>query len=105
MNQVIDTNSKDSQFKSTLVNRVICRTGLIAYPPDILPHGLSLKPQFEKEIHTPHAIIDTDHFMEGQMQLNFAEIQTKLTFLHTHLKKVFEATVYPIAKTIGQSKS
>lgn len=97
---VFDTNPQSSSIKGTLVNRVHCRTGQLGYPPDMIPSGLSQKPQFAKEDISTHAIIDIDHFIEGLMQLNLEQLKIHLNFLHTHIKQAFDATTTKHAKKI-----
>jgi uncharacterized protein (TIGR04255 family) len=95
---VFDTNIDLSPFNGTLVNRVYRKTGLLGFPPDMTPNnGLSLMPRFANKENFSHAVIDIDHFIEGQMALNFEQIENQLISLHKCIKDVFKATISPHA--------
>jgi uncharacterized protein (TIGR04255 family) len=46
----------------------------------------------------PHAIIDTDHFVEGIISLDFNAIENQLTELHKFIKSIFYSTVTGFAR-------
>ncbi len=96
---VFDTNEL-SPHKGTLVNRIHTRTALLGHPPDIMPIGLSLKSQFINDKAISHAVIDLDHFIDGQMPLDFEIIETQLVGLHKYIKEAFQATITNHAKKI-----
>lgn len=90
---VFDTKIESISFPGTLVNRIYCRSGQLGYPPDIAPHDLLQMPQFDKMPSILHAVVDIDHFIEGQMPLDSERIKKHLTALHKKIKEAFKATV------------
>lgn len=76
----------------TLIARVHRMESPLGYPPDIAPHGLVPMAKFDiKDVQT-HAVIDTDHFVEGQMPLDFDQLGKQLFDLHATIRLAFEAT-------------
>lgn len=97
---VFETQSGPLLTKGTLVARVHRMTSPLGYPPDMVPNGLLPMPRFEMNVECSHAVIDTDHFVEGQMKLDFDKINAQLLALHGTMKQVFEATTTDHARTI-----
>lgn len=97
---VFDTKIDPNSLPGTLVNRVYCRPGSLGYPPDIAPHELLPMPKFGTESITLHAVIDIDHFIEGQMSLDFEKIKIQLSSLHKKIKQAFNATITDFAKEV-----
>ncbi len=77
--------------KSILVARIHRATSALGFPPDMTPNGLSLMESFDRKDIAPHAVIDTDHYIENRMPVDFRKLKTKLSMLHTGIKKVFNA--------------
>lgn len=96
---VFETHITSSPLKGNLVNRVHYRTGPLGYPADILPTNLFCMEQFAIKENVSHAVIDIDHFIEGQMLLNLKQIETYLISLHTEIKKAFFANITDFAKS------
>ena len=97
---VFETESAPLLPKGTLVARVHRMVSPLGYPPDMTPSGLAVMPKFEIRDARPHAVIDTDHFVEGQMPLDFEKIEAQLSNLHANIKRVFDATVTKHARDI-----
>lgn len=97
---VFETQSTPIVPRGTLIARVHLMTSPLGFPPDMVPSGLIVMPKFEIEDATPHAVIDTDHFVEGQMLLDFNKIEEQLSALHATIKLVFDATVTDYARAV-----
>jgi uncharacterized protein (TIGR04255 family) len=76
----------------TLVTRVLRTHAPLGFPPDLQPDGLRINPKFEVKKPRPHAVIDTDHFVEGRMPLDMDSLEKQVLSLHATIKAVFEAT-------------
>ena len=90
---VFDTDTGPIVDKGTLVARVHRSVGILGYPPDMVPNGLVPMPRFAGRDEVSHAIIDTDHFVEGRLPLDFDRIGEQLVDLHGTIKRAFAATV------------
>ena len=90
--------------EGNLVVRTYCResTRLGLFPPDIRPEGLVVAPKFTIEYKDAreHAVIDTDHFVFGQMPLDMAELEKQLLSLRDAIKSVFEAVTTSHARYV-----
>lgn len=96
---VFETESAPLLPKGTLVARVHRMVSPLGYPPDLMPNGLITMPRFEIKDARHHAVIDTDHFVEGQMPLDFEKLEAQLLNLHTNIKRIFDATITKHART------
>lgn len=76
----------------TLVTRVHRMTAPLGFPPDMQPNGLMINPKFEVKEPRAHAVIDTDHFVEGRMPIDMDNLGEQVLSLHATIKSVFEAT-------------
>jgi len=76
----------------TLVTRVHRMTAPLGFPPDMQPNGLMINPKFEVKEPRAHAVIDTDHFVEGRMPIDMDNLGMQLHSLHETIKSVFETT-------------
>lgn len=76
----------------TLVVRVYRAIAPLGFPPDMLPTGLAIAPKFEIKESREHAIIDTDHYVEGRMPVEIDKLNEQLLSLHGTIKSVFSAT-------------
>lgn len=84
----------------TLIARVHKRMAPLGFPPDLVPIGLKIKPQFEVREVREHAVIDTDHFAEGRMPLDLAKLKEQLLTLHAIIKSVFRAMTTDHARAV-----
>ena len=100
---VFDTDTEPLLSQGTLVNRVHRVSKPLGYPPDIAPNDLIPLEHFKIDQEIPHAVIDTDHFIEGFMPLDFNKIEHQLVSLHASVKQAFEATTTDRARTIWDS--
>lgn len=96
---VFDTDVASSSFKGNVVNRVHYKSGPLGYPADMLPNNLSRMEQFAMTENISHAVIDIDHFIEGQMPLNIKQTETLLSSLHSGIEKAFFAIITDFAKS------
>ncbi len=76
----------------TLVARVHRMTAPLGFPPDMQPSGLIINPKFDVKQPQAHAVIDTDHFVEGRMPLGMDKLGEQLLSLHATIKSVFRVT-------------
>jgi uncharacterized protein (TIGR04255 family) len=97
---VFETETGPIVKLGTLVARVYRATSSLGYPPDLIPQGLQPMPRFQINEEISHAVIDTDHFVEGRMLINIEQIQQQLESLHIAIKKSFEATITPYAQEV-----
>jgi len=85
--------------KGTLVVRVYRTVAPLGFPPDMLPTGLTIAPKFEIKEPREHAIIDTDHYVEGRMAVDLDKLNEQLLSLHGTIKSVFGATTTDHARS------
>jgi uncharacterized protein (TIGR04255 family) len=97
---VFRTRTQPLITKGTLVSRVHRVNAPLGYPPDIVPRGLLISPRFETPEPRPHAIIDTDHFVEGRMLIGTEKLGEQLLSLHATIKSVFKATTTDHARRV-----
>ena len=97
---VFETETGPLVKSGTLVARVYRATSPLGYPPDLIPHGLQPMPRFQRSDTISHAVIDTDHFVEGRMPVDFEQIKAQLASLHAGIKHSFEATITPYAEEV-----
>lgn len=97
---VFETDCDPLIPKGTLIARVHRANSQLSYPPDLVPNGLLPMERFSSNILLPHAVIDTDHFVEGRMPLDFDKISAQLVSLHATIKLAFEATTTDHARDI-----
>lgn len=89
---VFGTDSGPLVSTGTLVTRVHRMTAPLGFPPDMQPNGLVINPKFEGQEPRAHAVIDTDHFVEGRMPIDMDNLGKQVLSLHATIKSVFEAT-------------
>lgn len=99
---VFDTETGPLITKGIMVARVHKMKSLLGYPPDITPKGLAAMPRFEMQEPMPHAVIDTDHYVEGKIPVEVDPIREQLFNLHAKIKEVFNATITDHAREIWQ---
>lgn len=97
---VFNTESGPLLSQGTLVARVHRSTSSLGYPPDMVPNGLVPMKRFEIKDEVSHAIIDTDHFVEGRIPLDFKKIQDQFVKLHATIKLAFKATTTDHARKV-----
>ena len=96
---VFETCSGPLIEKGTLMSRVYRMKSPLGYPPDLVPHGLVPMPRFDIKEAVAHAVIDTDHYVEGKMPLNFNLLSDQLASLHEGIRQAFASTITNHAKT------
>jgi len=84
--------------EGTLVARVHRMTAPLGFPPDLQPRGLMANRKFEVKEPQEHAVIDTDHFVEGLMPIDPEQLRQQLLTLHGTIKSVFWATTTEYAR-------
>lgn len=97
---VFDTESGPLINNGTLIARVYRMLSPLGFPPDMLPNGLVPMSKFASRDTVSHAVIDTDHFVEGQMPVNLQQLDQQLRALHATVKLAFNATVTEHAQRI-----
>jgi uncharacterized protein (TIGR04255 family) len=98
--QVFDVKSGPLVMNATLALRVYRLTAALGYPPDMLPSGLTPKERFANTGIRTHAVIDIDHFVEGQMALDLSKIGEQLVTLHAATKLAFKAATSNHARAV-----
>jgi uncharacterized protein (TIGR04255 family) len=96
---VFSTDTGPLVPKGTLVVRVYRAVAPLGFPPDMLPTGLAIAPQFAIKEPREHAIIDTDHYVEGRMPVEMDTLNEQLLSLHGTIKSVFGATTTDHARS------
>lgn len=97
---VFATDTSPLLPKGTLVVRVYRVIAPLGFPPDMLPTGLAIAPRFEIKDPHAHAIIDTDHYVEGPMPVEMDKLNEQLLSLHATIKSVFGATTTDHARSV-----
>lgn len=95
---VFKTQSGPLVEHGLLIARVSRHNGILEYPPDIDPQGLVQMSRFALKEARPHAVIDTDHFVQGRMPLDLDKLKQQLLNLHATIRQVFEAAINPGAR-------
>jgi uncharacterized protein (TIGR04255 family) len=89
---VFATDTSPLVQTGTLVTRVHRMTAPLGFPADLQPNGLMINPSFEVNEPRAHAVIDTDHFVEGRMPIDMDSLDKQVLSLHATIKSVFRAT-------------
>ena len=79
--------------QGTLISRSYRFLAKLGFPPDLQPGNLALNSRFPHDREQPHAIIDTDHFVQGQMPVDLDQLSKQMQSLHAVIKTVFHAAV------------
>ncbi|WP_440497669.1 TIGR04255 family protein [Serratia sarumanii] len=85
-----------------LVTRIHKVYAELGFPPDLSLAGLVMKERFKTQKTVQHAIIDTDHYVEGNIKINIEAISEQLESLYKEIKKSFNAMVTDHAKKAWQ---
>lgn len=94
---VFQTETKPLAAQGSLVARVHRLQAKLGFPADLATQQLTLMDRFRDVEERDHAIIDTDHFVEKQMEVDFAGIEQQLACMHEANDGIFHATVTPYA--------
>lgn len=97
---VFETECQPLINTGKLIARIIQLKSVLGYPPGLSPHGLEPMQRFAINKPCCHAIIDTDHSVEGSVPLEFDKIARQLSSLHDILKKAFTAITTDHAKNV-----
>ncbi|WP_215879633.1 TIGR04255 family protein [Acidithiobacillus ferriphilus] len=97
---VFDTDLAPDLPKGTLVARVYNATAPLGFPPDMMPNGLILMPKFQIKEPWQHAVIDTDHYVQAHMPVDYDKISGYLSMLHAATKDVFNAIATDHARAV-----
>jgi uncharacterized protein (TIGR04255 family) len=99
---VFDTQAGPLMQKGVLIARVRRAPEQLAYPPDLAPSGLVTMPEFgsRQEEAVPRALIDLEHYVEGRMRLNLANVRAQLPTLHAGIEQAFEAVSTKHARAV-----
>lgn len=89
---VFATDTSPLVQTGTLVTRVHRMNEPLGFPPDMQPNGLMVNPKFDVKEPRAHAVIDTDHFVEGRMPIDLDNLDKQALSLHATIKSVFRAT-------------
>lgn len=83
--------------KGVLVLRVHRLNQELGFPPDLAPNGLIVSEKFTNTGTISHAVLDTDHYVEGIMPLDFESIAAQLDSMYRIIRLSFETIVTPHA--------
>lgn len=86
--------------ESTMITRLYQADSELGFPPDMVPKRLVLAERFRTGEVKKHAVIDTDHYAKGQVEVDFAKLDESFRELHSVLKEVFESMTTPHAKAV-----
>lgn len=91
---VFKTAPAPGHLEGVLIVRVFRASGKFGFPPGVDPAGLRVEPRF---LNAPqsgeHAIIDTDHFIEENMTVDYDSINSQIRGLHADLHHGFKKVV------------
>ncbi len=76
--------------------RVLIQNSGLAFPPDLLPHGMAVHPRFA-ESNGKHAVLDSDGFVEGRELFSTEGVGKHLDEIHNVISGAFRAIVTPHA--------
>lgn len=96
---VFQTTPGPAGVSGVLLAKVYHRNGAIGYPPDVFVRNLVNHPNVTEQGEGAHAILDTDHYVEGDIQLSAENIEQQILHLHAGLKLAFEKLVTSQALT------
>ena len=82
-----------------MVSRIYKLNAQLGFPPDMMPNGLMALPRFRDTEIRRHAIIDTDHYVEGNMPSNLQLIEKQIISLHSKVKESFKCMVSDFARS------
>lgn len=82
-----------------MVSRIHKINGQLGFPPDMIPNGLLPLARFSNTEHRMHSIIDTDHYVEGNMATDLLLIEKQILSLHSKVKEAFEGMVSDFARS------
>ncbi|WP_251848681.1 TIGR04255 family protein [Atlantibacter hermannii] len=91
--QVFQTKVGPLIETGVLVARIHKMHGQLAFPPDMIPVGVELLERFRNTPVSRHGIIDTDHYVEGNMPPELAHISAQLHSLHGVIKESFNKMI------------
>ena len=97
---VFQTICKPYQNYGTLIARVYRKNSPLEFPPDLLPWGLIMMSRFNISEKIAHAVIDTDHYIEGQFPLELKLIKEQVFSLHSGIRAAFDAVITDHAKSV-----
>lgn len=80
-----------------MITRIHKMIGQLGFPPDMVPKGLRPLDRFNNTTACLHAIIDTDHYVEGSMSPDVASIEKQMLSLHSKVKDAFKKMVTEFA--------
>ena len=90
---VFQTNVGPVISTGFLVTRLHKMFGQLSFPPDILPFGVEMLERFRSDKALWHGIIDTDHYVEGNMPPEIDSIEQQFNSLHDVVKESFNKMV------------
>ncbi|UIF88420.1 TIGR04255 family protein [Cupriavidus sp. UYPR2.512] len=79
--------------------RVLTQDGSLAFPPDLLPHGMIVQPRFS-QARGKHAILDTDGFIEGRKLFSLEGVGNSLGAIHDVIGAAFRRIITPHALAV-----
>ncbi|ECI2867427.1 TIGR04255 family protein [Salmonella enterica subsp. enterica] len=90
---VFQTNVGPIISHGFLVTRLHKMYGQLGFPPDLVPTGVDMLDRFRSEQALWHGIIDTDHYVEGNLPPEIDLIEKQFNSLHGVVKETFNKMV------------
>jgi uncharacterized protein (TIGR04255 family) len=87
------------EFPTTglLISRVTVTKGALAFPMDLFPLQLELKPELRQLNEVEHALLDNDRQEKQRFKFNLEEIRKKFLVVKKDATEAFEQEVTPFA--------
>ncbi|KGT86454.1 hypothetical protein NG99_25770 [Erwinia typographi] len=79
--------------KGFIINRLHKIHGQLGFPPDMVPSGVDMLERFRTENVLWHGIIDTDHYVEGNVTPDIDVVEKQFTSLHSVVKGTFNKMI------------
>ncbi len=97
---VFQTNVGPVISNGFIVTRLHKMHGQLGFPPDMVPIGVDMLERFRTENVLWHGIIDTDHYVEGNVPPAIDLVEEQFTSLHSVIKGTFNKMIsqYAIEK-------
>lgn len=97
---VFRTKTEPLVSEGTLISRVYKMTAPLGFPKDLFLRDLEMNQKFRLSEPREHAVIDTDHYVEGPMMVEVDKLEEQLLSLHTTITSVFAATTTDHAREV-----
>lgn len=94
---VFQTNVGPVISNGFIVTRLHKMNGQLGFPPDMVPIGVDMLERFKTTTPLWHGIIDTDHYVEGNVPPSIDLVEEQFISLHSVIKGTFNKMISPYA--------